>query len=90
MEAVFENGDNPYLACVRKNLAYLERIKRDGDWSVLRRRPPCIVPDPNGEAQVMMLALRRLRELSDTERENSRRLRGLNVELYCATRPSPT
>lgn len=90
IEAVFENRENPYLTFVKKNLIHLERIKRDGDWSVLRRRPPCVMPNPNGEAEVMMLAMRRLRELSDTKRENSRRLRALNVESYSATRPSPT
>lgn len=90
MEPIFEGGKNPYLGFVRKNLDHLERIGRDGNWSVLRRRPPCVMPNPNGEARVMVLALRRLREISDTERENSRRLRTLDPDLYSPTPPSPT
>jgi hypothetical protein len=90
MEAVFENNQNPYLSFVNKNMIFLEKIKRDGDWSVLRRRPPCIMPDPNGETRLMTLAMRRLRELSNTERENSRRLRQLNLASYEAIRPSLT
>jgi hypothetical protein len=45
------------------------------------------MPDPNGEARVMTLALRRLREISDAERENSRRLKTLTPAHYAATRP---
>lgn len=90
VEAVFENHFNPYLSFVRKNFDFLEKIQRDGDWSILRRRPPCVMPDPNGEARVMTLALRRLREISDTERENSRRLKQLKLDEYSPTRPSLT
>jgi hypothetical protein len=78
LEAVFENRHNPYMMFIDKNLAFLETVKKGGDWKVLRRRPPCVMPDPNGEARVMTLALRRLRELSDMERENSRRLKALD------------
>jgi len=75
MEAVFEGNRNPYLEFVAKNLDFLERIRRDADWSILRRRPPCVLPDPNGEARVMTLALRRLREISDARRRSSHRPR---------------
>jgi hypothetical protein len=85
-EAVFDN-ENPYLNFVSKNFEFLETIRRDGDWSVLRRRPPCVMPDPNGETRLMTLAMRRLREISDTERENSRRLKQLDPERYSVTRP---
>jgi hypothetical protein len=86
IEAVFEHNQNPYMSFVRKNLAFLERVKQEGDWSLLRRRAPCVMPDPNGEARVMTLALKRLREISEIERENSRRLRALDPERYAATR----
>jgi hypothetical protein len=36
------------------------------------------MPDPHGEARLMALAMRKLRQISDTERENSARLRALN------------
>lgn len=87
VEPVFRDSTNPYLSFMRKNIAFLERIKREGDWSMLRRRPPCVMPDPNGEARVMTLALRRLRELSDTERANSRRLRTLDPNRFELTTP---
>jgi len=72
LEAVFPNGTNPYLSFIDKNLDFLEKIKRKGDWSVLRRRPPCVMPDPNGEARVLSLAMRKLRELTETQRAISR------------------
>jgi hypothetical protein len=55
---------------------------------VLKRRPPCVLPDPNGEARVITLAMRRLRELSETERENSRRLKALDPASFEAIQPS--
>jgi hypothetical protein len=39
------------------------------------------MPDPSGEARVVTLAMRRLRELSDGERENSRQLRALELSI---------
>jgi hypothetical protein len=89
MEAVFVDNQNPYLSFIDKNMIFLEKIKRDGDWSVLRRRPPCVMPDRNGEARLMTLALSRLREISNQERENSRRLRVLDPDRYAAIRPLP-
>ena len=77
-EAVFADNKNPYTAFVRKNLAFLMQLKKSGDWAKLRRRPPCIMPDAEGEARLMTLAMRRLREISEGERENSRRLRALD------------
>jgi hypothetical protein len=77
-EAVFERSDNPYIAFIQKNLAFLTNIKEKKDWERLRRRPPCVMPDPQGEARLMALAMRKLRQISDTERENSARLRALN------------
>lgn len=86
VEVLFDDNVNPYLDFIEKNLAFLERIRDAGDWSVLRRRPPCVMPDPDGETRVMTLALGRLRQISDVERENSRRLRVLDPEAYALTR----
>jgi hypothetical protein len=77
IESLFDDNRNPYLEFVDKNLAFLERIRSNGDWNILRRRPPCVLPDPDGEARVMTLALRRLRQLSDSERQSGRRSRQL-------------
>lgn len=82
VEPLFEKNRNPYLEFVRRNLEFLERVKAGGDWSLLRRRPPCILPDPHGEARLVALAMKRLRQISDTERENSRRMQVLDVEAY--------
>jgi hypothetical protein len=64
MEAFFERGENPYVFFLRKNLAFLTTIIEDGGWDQLRRRPPCFIPDPNGEARLTALALERLRQWS--------------------------
>lgn len=71
VEALYENGENPYVPFIRRNLEFLDQIKKGGDWHKLRRRPPCVIPDPNGEARLMTLALRRLREFSEAERRSS-------------------
>lgn len=68
VEALYEDGANPYLPFIRRNLEFLNEIKQGGDWHKLRRRPPCVMPDPNGEARLMTLALRRLRQFSEAER----------------------
>lgn len=81
VEGLFENKQNPYVSFIRKNLSFLMQLKERGDWEKLRRRPPCCVPDPHGEARLMALALKRLREISDTERETSRKLKILSASL---------
>jgi hypothetical protein len=86
VEAVFEGNRNPYMMFIDRNLAFLETIKQDGNWNRLRRRSPCVMPDPNGEARVMTLAMRKLRELSDMERENSRRMKALDPEWFLSIR----
>ena len=62
MEAFFESRDNPYVLFIRKNLNFLNTLIESGDWEKLRRHPPCVMPDPNGEAKVMALALQRVRK----------------------------
>jgi hypothetical protein len=61
-EAFFERRENPYVLFIRKNLMFLTNVIETGDWDKLRRRPPCVIPDPNGEARLMALALRRVRD----------------------------
>jgi hypothetical protein len=62
LEAFFEGGQSPYVAFIRKNLTFLAAVIRVGDWERLRRRPPCVIPDPAGEAHLMELALQRVRD----------------------------
>jgi hypothetical protein len=47
----------------------------------LRRRPPCALADPSGEARLVALAMRKLRTISEAQREESARLRALNPAL---------
>ena len=63
-EAFFERRENPYVQFIRKNLKFLTSVIQSGDWDKLRRHPPCVIPDPNGEARLMALALKRVREWS--------------------------
>ena len=64
MEAFFEGGQSPYVQFIRKNLTFLSGVIKVGDWERLRRRPPCVMPDPTGEAHLMELALQRVRNWS--------------------------
>ena len=61
MEAFFEGGQSPYVQFIRKNLTFLNGLMKAGDWERLRRRPPCIMPNPSGEKHLMDLALLRVR-----------------------------
>lgn len=72
-EAFFGNKRNPYMQCIRKNLDFLQAVLDSDRWDKLRRRPPCGVPDPDGEARLMALALRRLREISESQRAAARK-----------------
>jgi hypothetical protein len=66
-EAVFD-GENPYVVFVTKNLDYLSRVIAEDRWQELRRKPPCVVPDPLGEANMTRLALQRIRSLAGTRK----------------------
>jgi hypothetical protein len=55
LEVFFERGD-PYIRFIRKNLSFLTTVIESGSWYKLRRHPPCVMPDPNGEAHVIELA----------------------------------
>jgi len=35
------SGKNPYMECISRNIAYLERIIESGEWHKLRRKPSC-------------------------------------------------
>jgi hypothetical protein len=61
MEAFFERGQSPYVQFIRKNLLFLTSLIRMNDWDKLRRHPPCVIPDPSGEARLIELAGERLR-----------------------------
>ncbi len=66
-EAYFEE-ENPYVVFIKKNLDYLTRILSSGKWDGLRRHPPCVMPDPDGEARLTQLALERIHALADSRK----------------------
>ena len=78
VEALLPTEPNPYVTFIRKNFTFLMQVQKHEDWSKLRRHPPCVVPDPHGEARLMALALRKLTEISATQRAQSKRARALN------------
>lgn len=67
LEAYFED-ENPYVVFIKKNLDYLTHILGSEQWDALRRRPPCVVPDPHGETHLAELALERIRTLADSHK----------------------
>jgi hypothetical protein len=75
-EPHFGGNCNPYVLFIRKNLTFLLQILQREEWHKLRRRPPCVVPDPYGEARLMALALKRVRERSEAERAERRSAEG--------------
>ncbi len=55
VEALYD-GNNPYLAFIERNIAYLEHIIETGEWPALRRSPPCftVIDDPVLAANVLV------------------------------------
>jgi hypothetical protein len=54
VEAVFE-GRNPYIEFIERNIAYLEYIIETGQWSALRRMPPCFTVNENPVVEANVL-----------------------------------
>jgi hypothetical protein len=72
LEAFFERGQSPYIRFIRKNLTFLTSVIQNGDWERLRRHPPCVMPDPQGEAHLVELALQRVRDWSSSRTAEQR------------------
>jgi hypothetical protein len=82
-EPFFGGERNPYVLFIRKNLTFLSRVLERDEWHKLRRRPPCVIPDPYGEARLMALALRRVRERNEAGRAERARRQRLEPVLNC-------
>lgn len=65
LESWFD-GRNPYMECIQKNLSFLEKIVADQSWDLLRRNPPCVIPDPDGVTRVKEFARARLQEVQNS------------------------
>lgn len=75
MEAYFQDELNPYMHFVEKNVAFLKRVIESQDWRLLRRRPPCEVPDVDAVRKVITFAEERLRSVT----ENTSRMRRISI-----------
>ncbi len=62
----FFDGRNPYMECVEKNLRFLEKVVKNQSWELLRRKPPCVIPDPDGVLRVKEFAEARLVEVHES------------------------
>jgi hypothetical protein len=67
VEPYFE-GTNPYLTFIEKNLSYLGQVLLTNEWEKLRRHPNCAIPDEQGEARLMTLALQHIRKLAEARK----------------------
>ncbi len=65
IENFFPDGSNPYMLCVEKNLTFLRYVVETNSWHLLRRNPPCVIPDPDGVWKVKAFAHARLSEMRD-------------------------
>lgn len=57
---VFYEGSNPYTEAIGNNMRHLARVVKNGDWSLLRRKPPCFVGSADADANIHRLAAQRL------------------------------
>jgi len=68
VEALY-GGDNPYLAFIERNIAYLEHIIETGEWPALRRSPPCFTGNVNPVSAANRLVNQKLTALRSTTAE---------------------
>ncbi|HSG63808.1 MAG TPA: hypothetical protein VLD39_02365 [Gammaproteobacteria bacterium] len=67
LETYFED-ENPYVIFIKKNLDHLTHVIESAQWEELRRRPPCFIPDPRGEARITALALKHIQSLAAADK----------------------
>lgn len=61
--SVWFDGENPYLDAIMKNARFLHRVLENGDWDLLRRKPPLTNSDEDSLEETNRLAVKRLREM---------------------------
>jgi hypothetical protein len=54
-------GRNPYMEAIEGNLAYLDRVLKSGNWSLLRRTPPCFTWEKNPLQNMRSLVISHIR-----------------------------
>jgi hypothetical protein len=61
---VLYDGQNPYIDAIRNNISHLVRVIKAGDWSLLRRDPPCFLGVATGMSEIENLVRRQLAAMS--------------------------
>jgi hypothetical protein len=61
---VLYDGQNPYIDAIRNNISHLVRVIEAGDWSLLRREPPCFVGIVNAINEIEKLVRSQLAAMS--------------------------
>ena len=64
VEALYD-GRNPYMEFIERNIAYLEHIIETGNWSELRRTPPCFAASDDPVAVANALVNQRISKLRE-------------------------
>jgi len=61
---VLYDGQNPYIDSIRNNITHLVRVIQAGDWSLLRRDPPCFLGIVNAINEIENLVRNQLAAMS--------------------------
>ncbi len=61
---VLYDGQNPYIDSIRNNITHLVRVIQAGDWSLLRREPPCFLGIVNAINEIENLVRNQLAAMS--------------------------
>jgi hypothetical protein len=61
---VLYDGQNPYIDAIRNNISHLLRVIKAGDWSLLRRDPPCFLGVATGMSEIENLVRRQFSAMS--------------------------
>ena len=62
LEPLFD-GRNPYIETIDQHMAYLRKVLRTGDFSLLRRNPPVFTQDPDPLPAVRRLVLSHIKDV---------------------------
>jgi hypothetical protein len=65
VEALY-GGRNPYMETIERNLDYLHKVLKSGNWSMLRRSPPIFTWEKNPLQNVRSLMINHLRAAVQT------------------------
>lgn len=68
IEVLFD-GKNPYIDAIRTNITHLVRIIESGEWSLLRRNPPCFLGIIDALTDMEKLVSRQLGSFTGTQIE---------------------